>query len=70
MEACSKQQPDFSEDSPGTVRKSLPNQTMQLVSACWEEPLGPGQIEKNGTRDPTVLLLANQTGPRSQRKFK
>lgn len=48
MEASSTQQPDFSEDSPGTVRKSLPNQTMQLVNACGEEPLGPGQIERNG----------------------
>lgn len=69
MEASNKQQPDFSEDSPGTVRKSLPNQTMQLVSACWEMLLGPGQIERKGTRDPTGLPLANQTGPRSQRKF-
>lgn len=54
MEASSEQQPDFSGDSPGTVRKTLSNQTLQPGSASWEESLGSGQMKRSETGDPTV----------------
>lgn len=63
-----KQQPDFSEDGSGIMRKSLPNQS--LCSASWEETLGLGQMERNRTGDPKAPLLADRMGPGSRRKFR
>lgn len=44
--------------------------TSTMVTASWEEPLGPGQMERDETGEPTAPPLADQTGPRSWWKFR
>ena len=57
MDVSSKQQPDFSEDSSGTVRKALPNHALQ----CW---LGRvvGLVRWRGTGQETQRRHCRLTG--------
>lgn len=69
MEAASKQQPGFSENSPGTVRKAPPS---KLHSAGRYRPHQPSglQMERRETGEPTAPPLAGQTGAGSWWKFR